>query len=264
MYATRAAELEHGSARARARAVALTVLGRLPRRFAPGVRIVHYHFVFDDELDSFGRQLVFLAGVFEPVSLSEAVERLRTGAVQGREVVVTFDDGFRNQLRNAAPLLAEHGIAACFFVITELVSAAPDRAAQICAERLHLARPVEPLSWEDLDELLGLGHEIGSHTRTHRNLVELEPAALEEELVSSREELRRRLGRPIAHVSAPYGDRDRFSPVVSRAARAAGYLSCATALRGLNRPGGDVFALRRDHLEAGRPLGDLRFFLGRR
>jgi peptidoglycan/xylan/chitin deacetylase (PgdA/CDA1 family) len=227
------------------------------------VRIVHYHYVFDDEVESFARQLEFLASTFEPVSLTEAVERLRTGAVRGRELVVTFDDGFRNQLRNAAPRLAEHGIPACFFLITEFISAAPRRAAEICRERLHLPRPIEPLSWDDVEELLELGHEIGSHTRTHPNLVELGPAVLEEELSSSRDELQERLGRPIAHFSAPYGDRARFSPEVSHAARAAGYASCSTALRGLNLSAADVFSLRRDHLEAGRPVTDLRYFLGR-
>ena len=267
-YATRRDELERAlparyRARRTARRAALTALGRLPRRPAPGVRIVHYHYVFDDERESFARQVEYLATEFEPVSLSEAVERLRAGLVGGRELVVTFDDGFRNQLGNAAPRLAEHGISACFFLITQLVSAGPDRATQICRERLHLPRPVEPLKWDEATELLGLGHEVGSHTRSHPNLVDLEPAALQEELGSSKEELQRRLGHPIAHLSAPYGDCARFSPRVSEAARAAGYSSCSTAIRGRNVSSDDVFSLRRHHLEAGWPVVDLRYFLGR-
>lgn len=267
-YATRRDELERAlparsRARRTARRAALTVLGRPPRRPAPGVRIVHYHYVFDDERESFARQVEYLASEFEPVSLSEAVERLRAGLVGGRELVVTFDDGFRNQLGNAAPRLAEHGISACFFLITQLLSAAPDRAAQICRERLHLPRPVEPLKWNDAAELLDLGHEIGSHTRTHPNLVDLEPAALEGELGSSRDELRQRLGHTVTHLSAPYGERARFSPRVSEAARAAGYSSCSTAIRGRNLSGDDIFSLRRHHLEAGWPVADLRYFLGR-
>ena len=266
-YATRAAELDRARpvrtrARSAVRGAALAVLGRRTRRFAPGVRIVHYHSVFDDELESFARQLAFLVDTFEPVSLTEAVKRLRMGAGEGRELAVTFDDGFRNQFRNAAPRLAEHGVSACFFLITGLVSATPHLAAQMCLDRLHLPRPVEPLSWEEVEELLELGHEIGSHTRTHPNLVELEPPAMEEELRSSKEELEQRLGRPIAHVSAPYGDRARFSPEVSRAARTAGYASCSTALRGVNGAGQDLFSLRRNHLDASWPVAHLRYFLG--
>jgi peptidoglycan/xylan/chitin deacetylase (PgdA/CDA1 family) len=267
-FATRADELERAlPARSRirktARGTALTVLGRLPFTPGLGLRIVHYHYVFDDEVESFSRQLAFLATTFQPVSLSEAVERLRTGAVDGRELVVTFDDGFRNQLGNAARRLADHGISACFFVITQLVSAAPDRAARICLEQLHLPRPVEPLDWDDLVALLDLGHEIGSHSRSHPNLAELGPAQLEEEVRLSRTELQQRLGRPIAHLSAPYGERARFSVGVSEAARAAGYASCSTAIRGRNVSADDLFSLRRDHLEAGWPVGHLRYFLGR-
>lgn len=253
------------SARGRAalRRVALLAARAVPRRPAAGVRIVHYHFVFDDERERFARQLAFLASEYEPVGLSEAVDRLRAGRVRGRELVVTFDDGFRSQLVNAAPLLAEHGFRACFFLMTELLSASLEEAERFCRERLHLPRPVEPLSWEDAAQLSDLGHEIGSHGRSHASLAELDRDRLDEEVRGSREELERRLGRPVAHFSAPYGDRARFSPAVSAAARLAGYASCATAQRGRNVSADDVFALRRDHLVAGWSVADVRYFLAR-
>jgi peptidoglycan/xylan/chitin deacetylase (PgdA/CDA1 family) len=178
-------------------------------------------------------------------------------------VVVTFDDGFRNQLVNAAPLLAEHGFRACFFLLTRLVSAPTEEAARICREQLHLPRPVEPLTWEDAAALVESGHEIGSHTQTHPDLSALSPAELDEELAGSRGTLERLLGRPVDHFSAPYGEAHRFSPAVSEAARRAGYASCATAQRGRNTGPADIYALRRDHLEAGWPVADVRYFLGR-
>jgi peptidoglycan/xylan/chitin deacetylase (PgdA/CDA1 family) len=248
-------------ARAALRRVALAVARSVPRRPAPGVRVVHYHFVFDDEREGFVRQLTFLASEYEPVGLSEAVERLHAGRVRGRELVVTFDDGFRTQLVNAAPLLAEHGFQACFFLVTELLSASPEEAERFCRERLHLPRPVEPLSWSDAAQLTELGHEIGSHGRSHANLLELEGDRLDEEVRGSREELERRLGRAVVHFSAPYGDRARFSPAVSAAARAAGYASCATAQRGRNTSADDLYALRRHHLVAGWSVPDVRYFL---
>jgi len=250
-------------ARAALRRMALAAARAAPRQPTEGVRIVHYHFVFDDQRDGFARQLAFLANEYEPVALSEAVERLRAGRVRGREVVVTFDDGFRSQLVNAAPLLAEHGFCACFFLVTELLSASPEEAERFCRERLHLPRPVEPLSWDEAAQLSELGHEIGSHSSGHTNLVELEGDRLEEEVRGSRAELERRLGRAVVHFSAPYGDRARFSPAVSAAARGAGYVSCATAQRGRNVSAADLFALRRHHLVAGWSVADVRYFLAR-
>ena len=250
-------------ARRALRGVALHALARRPGSPRPGVRIVHYHYVFDDERDAFARQLEFLASEYEPVSLSEAVERLLAGRVHGREVVVTFDDGFRNQAVNAAPLLAERGFRACFFLVTGLVGAGAAEADRIARERLHLPRPVEPITWDDAAALLELEHEVGSHTRGHPDLTALGADELDEELRASRDELERRLGTAPAHFTAPYGDPRRFSPAVSDAAPRAGYAGCATAQRGRNTGPGDVYALRRDHLEARWPVADVRYFLAR-
>ncbi|HEY2937747.1 MAG TPA: polysaccharide deacetylase family protein, partial [Gaiellaceae bacterium] len=162
-------------ARNAARRAVITALSAIPRERRAGVRVVHYHYVFDDERERFERHVRFLAREFRPVSLSEAVERLRTGRTDGDELVVTFDDGFRNQLENAAPLLAESGISACFYLVTDLLSASREEAERFCRERLHLPVPVEPLDWESAANLLDLGHEIGSHTRSHRVLTALPP-----------------------------------------------------------------------------------------
>ena len=100
------------------------------------MRVVHYHYVFDDERERFARQLEFLRREFRPVPLSEAVDRLRTGRTSGDEVVVTFDDGFRNQLENAAPILAEQGFSACFFLVTGFVGAGDDEVRALLPRAL--------------------------------------------------------------------------------------------------------------------------------
>jgi len=266
-FVTSARELDgarplRARARTALRRAALAALALRPRPPAPGLHIVHYHFVFDDEIESFRRQLAYFAAEFEPVSLTQAVERLRERRSTGRELVVTFDDGFRNQLTNAALPLREAGFNACFFLITDLVSATDGDAARICRERLHLPRPVEPLTWDDAAALVEQEHEVGSHTVTHPDLATLAAAELDRELRTSKELIEQRLGRQVAHFSAPYGDATRFTPAVSEAARAAGYASCATALRGPNEAS-DVYALHRDHVAAGWPVGDLRYFLAR-
>jgi peptidoglycan/xylan/chitin deacetylase (PgdA/CDA1 family) len=264
-YVTEGSALERARpfwsrARNAVRGGALSVLSRFPRTPGPGVRIVHYHYVFDDERERFARQLQYLAREFSPVSLSEAVERLQLGRTEGDEIVVTFDDGFQNQLDNAAPLLAEHGFSACFFLVTDLLGASPERARRLERERLHLPLPVEPLDWEGAERLLEHGHEVGSHTVSHPDLTSLPPAELERELEVSREELSKRLGT-VRHVSAPYGERSRFSDRVAAAAREAGYESCATAIRGRNTSALDLYSLRRHHLSARWPMHEVEYFL---
>ena len=264
-YVTEGSALERARpfsfrARSALRSGALSVLSRVPRTPGRGVRIVHYHYVFDDERDRFARQLRHLAREFTPVSLTEAVERLQLGRTEGDEIVVTFDDGFQNQLDNAAPLLAEHGFSACFFLVTDLLDASPERARKLERERLHLPLPVEPLEWEGAERLLALGHEVGSHTVSHPDLSSLPPDELRRELEASREELSRRLGT-VRHLSAPYGERARFSDRVAAAAREAGYESCSTAIRGRNTSALDLYALRRHHLSARWRMRDVEYFL---
>jgi peptidoglycan/xylan/chitin deacetylase (PgdA/CDA1 family) len=243
------------------RAAALAGLRRLPRSSPEGIRVVHYHYVFDDQRDQFARQIELLATELVPVSLSEAVRRLEAADVEGREVAVTFDDGFRNQLTNAAPVLAEHGIQACFFLISDLVGATEERADEICRERIEMPLAVPPLDWDEVHELPDLGHELGSHTRTHPNLALLDAASCREELAASKAALETRLGKPVAHFSAPFGSRSRFTESVAQIARETGYESCATAQRGLNSGPDDVYRLRRDHLVADWSLDDVRYFL---
>jgi peptidoglycan/xylan/chitin deacetylase (PgdA/CDA1 family) len=248
--------------RLRARAVALAALRLRPRPAGHGLRIVHYHYVFDDQRPQFARQIALLASALEPVSMSEAVRRLRGGAVTGHELAITFDDGFENQLTNAAPVLDEHGVTACFYLISELVEAPEARVDEICRDRILMPLALEPLTWAQAGELARRGHELGSHTRTHPNLAALGDAARREELAGSKADLEARLGVQVAHFSAPFGGAEQFTPAVARSAEEVGYASAATAQRGDNDGPGSVFSLRRHHLVADWSLRDVRYFLG--
>ena len=63
------------------------------------------------------RQLMrFLARSFRFISMAEAVQALDSGNLPSRALVVTFDDGYADNLEVASPILCELGIPACFFV----------------------------------------------------------------------------------------------------------------------------------------------------
>ena len=163
---------------------------------ARGVRIVHYHWVFDDERERFARQLACLAREFSPCRSRRRSSGCAHGRVGGRrDRRSRSTTGSATSSTNAAPLLAEHGFSACFFLVTELVAAPPTRSRAFCRERLHLPLPVEPLDWDDAARLLELGHEVGSHTRSHRELTALEPGRSSRTSSTARaSELARRLG----------------------------------------------------------------------
>jgi peptidoglycan/xylan/chitin deacetylase (PgdA/CDA1 family) len=130
-----------------------------------------------------------------------------------RPVLITFDDGYRDVLWNAAPLLHRLGMPATMYVVTGRVDG-PDPSF---------------LTWPELRRLERLGFEIGSHTVHHRDLT-VEPLGdAVGELVDSKRALEQRLGRAVPWFAYPAG---RFDRSVVAAVAHAGYLLAVTT-----RPG---------------------------
>lgn len=85
---------------------------------------------------SFERQMRFLAARRSVVDLGEAIERLAAGSpLPARSVVLTFDDGYRDNLEVAAPILERHGLCATLYLPTSLVA----RGENPWADRLYAA-----------------------------------------------------------------------------------------------------------------------------
>jgi peptidoglycan/xylan/chitin deacetylase (PgdA/CDA1 family) len=147
-----------------------------------------------------------------------------SAALPANPVVITFDDGFEGNLNHAAPLLAERGMSATVFVVTDWVG-----------------RP-GMMSWAQLREARAAGIDIQSHTASHAMLSTLTATETSAELESSRIALEQALGSRVAHVALPHGD---WNAHYSAAAQAAGYLSGCSSLVGRNDRTTDPFFLRR-------------------
>jgi peptidoglycan/xylan/chitin deacetylase (PgdA/CDA1 family) len=99
-------------------------------------------------LADFRRNMAMLAEYFTVLPLAEAVERLRTGDLPPLAVCLTFDDGYRDNVEVALPVLQEHGLPATFFVATGFLN-----GQVMWNDRLlHIIRhwPMEPIdlrSW---------------------------------------------------------------------------------------------------------------------
>ncbi|WP_116709670.1 polysaccharide deacetylase family protein [Actinomycetospora cinnamomea] len=71
----------------------------------------------------FDRQLALLARVANVVRLSDALDRMASGEpLPPRSVALTFDDGYRDNLDVAVPLLAKHGLPATFYLVPRFLS----------------------------------------------------------------------------------------------------------------------------------------------
>lgn len=109
------------------RATGLTALGRVLTRH--GFNIIGFHGVsIEDEHrrfatlfispESFERRLRFLSSHYDIVSLDDAVAQHRSGRIEPRQVVLTFDDGFYNFLSRAVPILKAFRAPATVYIPT--------------------------------------------------------------------------------------------------------------------------------------------------
>jgi peptidoglycan/xylan/chitin deacetylase (PgdA/CDA1 family) len=83
------------------------------------------------------------------------VASLRRGRVPARTVVLTFDDGYKDNVTEALPLLRRYHATATFYIISSTVG-----------------KP-RHLTWADVRTLRKAGMEIGAHGREHVDLTEL-------------------------------------------------------------------------------------------
>lgn len=181
-----------------------------------------------------------------PISVSEAVfaehvrwfasggvrvvplEEISAGGDEGDKVAITFDDGFENFGTVAAPRLAEHGIPATVFVVSEHVGRENDWGIGDISgiPRLPL------LDWESLGALAEGRTEVGAHTRRHPALAGIGGAALEDEIAGCVERIRAELGRTPQSFAYPYGSID--AAAVTKV-RGSFVRACTTELRELHR-----------------------------
>ena len=234
-------------------------------RFRPGVAILGYHRVADAKPDALGlsvspahfrAQLAAIARMAQPLSLADAAHSLAAGQTPSRGLVLTFDDGYSDNLHTVLPLLEEHEIPATIFVTsgnrggefwwdrlarsmagtagsadTHRVAAELERLPE--QEREHRLRRLEAenacpppaahrsLTAVELQQLAASPFiEIGAHSESHAPLTRLPRESQRVETLQCRRELERLLGRPVTSFAYPHGA---MTPETVEIVRESGY-----------------------------------------
>jgi peptidoglycan/xylan/chitin deacetylase (PgdA/CDA1 family) len=104
------------------------LMGYATRR--PTFPILSWHRVNDDNdpffpalpTEVFERQMAFVARTYSVLPLEDLVDRMARNRVPRNALAITFDDGYRDNLTHAAPVLARHGLHATVFLATGAVA----------------------------------------------------------------------------------------------------------------------------------------------
>jgi len=223
--------------------------------------------------DAFEAQVRALAERFRIIHPDELGRPAPDGDPRTR-VLLTFDDGYRDNYDCAFPVLAKLGLPAVLFLSTgyvegelpfwwEALARAGDgvpegeqqewrflppeeRAERVRALALAPETTAElrglAATWPMIEELHRSGLvEIGAHTRFHSSLGRLDDAALEAEIAGARDDIARRLGAAPRLFAYPHGAADDVSATAVGSLRRLGFEFAVTtspgALRAAARPG---------------------------
>ena len=162
-------------------------------------------------------------------------------------VLITFDDGYRDSLEQAMPVLERHGYPAVLFVPIGYLG---DPRPLPHEERLAARGLVNgTLDWHQLAELEAGGVRIESHGISHRPLADLELDEAAREIALSKLRLEERLGRRVRSFAYVKGSEAHYRPVHLSLLRQAGYELAFTSVSGANGPRTDPLRLHRYNVE---------------
>jgi len=230
----------------------------------PRVQFLYFHHLFPDEIENFRLFLSVISKYHEFISYSEAVDRIINRDIDRPYIAFSTDDGFKTNLMFANEL-EEFGATACFFINPNSIGLTDnDDIKRFCIDRLNFP-PVEFLNWDDLDNLLSRGHEIGSHTMSHINIANASEIDIKDDMRKTFELLSNKFGK-VQHFAFPFGTFNHFKKSAISAVYEAGFISCASAVRGchINHNAELIqrdLCIRRDHIIAGWNINHILYFL---
>lgn len=218
-------------------------LGRVGRRRRPGLRVLLYHSVGgrppDDHYEGsvpparFRDQMAWLhdSGL-RVVSVADGLRGLREDHLDETLVAITFDDGYRDVIAKAVPILVDFRMPFSVFVVGAFLSAPPVAGLYLDAGALRELASVP-------------GVTIGAHGHTHRPLSRLPEAEMGDELTASRAAVEEAAGRALDTMSYPHGA---VNARVEHRAAEAGFRVAGTSFIGVNRRSVPPLRLRRTEI----------------
>lgn len=214
-----------------------------------GIPVLNYHQVNDvDEnvltvtTPEFDAQMRYLKEQgYTAISPYDYMEHLKNGTpLPEKPIILTFDDGYKDNATNALPILKKYGMKGTIFIVTD-----------------YLDRFDKYVTWADARALERDGTLIvESHTMTHADLSKLSAEEIRHELIGSRLAIYDKLEKWCAFIVYPGGVVDDRIPHL---AKEAGFYAGFTVTFGLTDPGENIYLIDRIPVFGGISHSFLRF-----
>ena len=187
------------------------------------VPVLNYHQINDrDEnaltvhTDQFEAQMKYLAdNGYHTITPEDMVDAWENGKeLPDKPVIITFDDGYADNYRNAYPILKKYNLQGTIFLISDFVSTYPNY-----------------LTWTQAEEMQESGLiNFESHTLSHEQLDSTSPEETWNQVDGSKKALEWHLGKEINFLAYPCGS---YDEELQRMVKDAGYKGAFTVNYGL-------------------------------
>jgi len=198
------------------------------------VPILTYHrFGYENDTlfvtpENFSKQMDYLKSKgYHVISLSELAEGIKNSRkFPHNTVVITIDDGYKDNFIYAYPILKKHNFPATIFIIPS-----------------HIGNKKDFMNWQNVKIMLRDKILIGAHTKNHAFLPSIkEKSVLWDEIKGCKNDIENITRCRIDHFCYPLGF---FNDEVKRLVKEAGYMSACSTNRGRHRFNEDVYELNR-------------------
>ena len=180
------------------------------------LRILIYHHIENEQFNLFRKQIKFLKKKNWNFITQKQFE-LHISAkkkLKGKNILLTFDDGFYSNYLVAKKILNKLNIKAIFFVPSDFIKIKKNSTARYFIKKNILDQEIpkdfqyiKNMNFKNLKTLVKNGHYIGSHSKTHVNLGLLSnDKILKKEIIQSTEDLEKKLKLRINHFAFTYGN----------------------------------------------------------
>jgi peptidoglycan/xylan/chitin deacetylase (PgdA/CDA1 family)/GT2 family glycosyltransferase/SAM-dependent methyltransferase len=193
------------------------------------------------ELFAAQMEILFQAG-YRTIDLEDWVSAMaRHEPLPGKPIILTFDDGYRDFLTAAMPVLQAHDFLATVFLVAERIGGTSEWDA-------GYGEPARLLSWEEVLALREAGIKFGCHSSTHQPMTGMRLPEMAADAVRARAMLEEGLATSVKTFAYPYGAQ---SELVRRVIADLGFRGAVSCEPGLSHLGNDPLRLPRIEVSGG-------------
>lgn len=152
-------------------------------------------------------------------------------------IMLTFDDGYKDNYENAFPILKKYQFKGIIYVLDGIEY-----------NKWDVDNPGNPekrftlMNQDELLEMQNYGIEFGGHTSTHPRLAELSTEQVKSEIINSKSNIEKIIGKELLSFAYPYGN---LNEEVKRIPQEAGYKFAVATDSGSIVFSDDLFEIRR-------------------